>query len=149
MAIRNGCEVFEQGRVEKAELKRAIRKQDTNFLPVNFQDGFTCGTCNCLFLSRAGLASHQRAQERRQDQSDYSNVLRPRSQNTTCPMCSKVCKSAGGLKRHLKVHKDALSGLAQNPSLTCHICRRVYKSEAGLLSHMRAHGRTRESNNDI
>ena len=67
----------------------------------------------------------------------------------TCPVCSNVGKSAGGLKRHIKFHVDADPVAVDRKSpLECHVCARLCKSLAGLKSHLRAHGRNVHEDED-
>ena len=65
---------------------------------------------------------------------------------TTCVLCSKVCKSVAGLKRHMPVHKAVIPqkdimNPVNTPTLACYICHRPCKSAAGLKSHLRSHER--------
>ena len=56
--------------------------------------------------------------------------------------CPKVCKSAGGLKRHLLAHnRGILAATNQKAPFECSICNLVCKSAAGLKSYLRAYGR--------
>ena len=146
--IRKGCDQFEQDRIQHATLKRALRKQDHNALPVDLQNKFTCSICGRICLSQAGLVSHTRSHERRQNQAAYNNLLPPRPASNTCHICEKVCKSAGGLKRHMKVHNNVSPERVLCHSHMCHICQKICKSEAGLMSHLHAHGCSRDQNDN-
>ena len=148
-SIKEGCNQFEQERIQHATLKRALKKQDHGALPADLQCNFTCSICNRICLSKAGLVSHTKSHERSQNQAAYNNHLPPRPAKNACPICGKVCRSAGGLKRHMKVHDVAPSQNTARQSSMCHICQKICKSEAGLLSHLRAHGRERQLNDEI
>ena len=69
-------------------------------------------------------------------------MLPPRPPRHICPTCGLVCKSAGGLKRPSKTHKDVTQSVtSKGGRFKCHIGERSCKTEAGLKSHLRAHGR--------
>ena len=147
-SIKEGCENFEQKRVEHATLKRALRKQEENELTADVVRDLKCETCGRILLSRAGYVNHLKSHENRQDQDAYKDVLPPRPADHTCLICGLVCKSAGGLTRHTKIHKDVpVATMTTQPigskvgKFKCHICHRCCNSEAGLKSHLRAHGR--------
>ena len=56
--------------------------------------------------------------------------------------CGLVYKSAGGLTRHPKIHKDVPQPeIPNNENFKCYICERTCKTKAGLKSHLRAHDR--------
>ena len=142
--VRKGCSVFEEKRVERAVLKRALRKQDESEVPVDVQEELKCNVCGRILLSRAGLVNHLKSHnQRRRNQAFYEDVLPPRPHMHSCPACGIVCKSAGGLKRHTKIHKDVPQPAAppKEGKFKSHICERSFKTEAGLKSHLRAHGR--------
>ena len=69
-------------------------------------------------------------------------VLSWTSDKPTCTTCGLVCKSAGGLTRHSKIHKDVPQPkILNNGNFKCYICERTRKTKAGLKSHLRAHDR--------
>ena len=49
--IRERCSSFEQKRVEHAELKRALRKQDDSAVPADVINELKCSVCGRLLLS--------------------------------------------------------------------------------------------------
>ena len=54
--------------------------------------------------------------------------------------CDLVCKWAGGLTRHSKIHKDVPQPeISNNGNFKCYIYERTCKTKAGLKSHLRAH----------
>ena len=55
-----------------------------------------------------------------------------------CAVCDKICRSAGGLKLHMKTHGVTAPTNSTSP-LCCHLCHKLCKSLAGLKSHLRAH----------
>ena len=70
-------------------------------------------------------------------QSADANLLPSCPQNTTCEVCSKVCKSKSGLQRHMVVHKYVTPQIDPINSgellgFVCHVCSRPCKSLAGL-----------------
>ena len=67
----------------------------------------------------------------------------PGTNNVSCAICKKVCKSASGLKRHMVVHKHQLlsSDSTGRTSFLWHMCMQLCGSAAGLMSHLRAHER--------
>ena len=140
--VRKGCSEFEEKRVERAVLKRALRKQDESAVPVDVQEELKCNVCGRFLLSRAGLINHLKSHNQRQNQSFYEEVLPPRPPMHSCPTCGLVCKSAGGLTRHSKIHKDVPQPApSKEGKFKCYICECSCKTEAGLKSHLRAHGR--------
>ena len=55
----------------------------------------------------------------------------------TYPTCGLVCKSAGGLTRHSKIHKDVPQPVnSNNGKFKCYICERTCMTVAGLKTHM-------------
>ena len=56
--VRGRCSTFERKRVEHAELKRALRKQDDSAVPTDVMNELKCSVCGCLLLSKAGLVNH-------------------------------------------------------------------------------------------
>ena len=84
-----------------------------------------------------------------QRQSRYKPLLPPQPENTSCVICSKVCKTASGQKRHMVVPKDVIPQTSKvnpmkAPSFICHVCFKPCKSAAGLKSRFREHGRKKE-----
>ena len=140
-SVRQGCDDFEKKRVDHAILKRALRKQEENEITADVVQDLKCHICGRILLSRAGYVNHLKSHEQRQNQDVFKDILSPRPTNYTCSICSLVCKSAGGLTRHTKVHKTAEPVATSNDNFKCHICQRSCKTEAGLKSHLRAHGR--------
>ena len=59
-----------------------------------------------FLLSKAGLINHLKSHGQRPNEAVYEEALPARRTKHTCPTCGIVCKSAGGLTRHPKVHKD-------------------------------------------
>ena len=143
-SVWRGCGLLHDKRVQKAKLKRELRKGNTDNLPNNIAN-WTCRTCGRVLLSRAGYVNHLKSHEERPS----THTIPPRPDSTTCVVCMKVCKSESGLKRHMVVHKDAIHhpdpiNHVKTVAFVCHICYRSCKSAAGLRSHLRAHGRTIE-----
>ena len=56
--IRERCSSFERKRVEQAELKCALRKQDDSAVPADVMNELKCSVCGHLLLSTAGLVNH-------------------------------------------------------------------------------------------
>ena len=56
--IRERCSRFERKRMEPAELKRALRKQDDSVFPADVMNKLKCSVCGRLLLSKAGLVNH-------------------------------------------------------------------------------------------
>ena len=143
-SINKGAEVFERERVDRAELKRGLRKGNIS-LPSD-EISWKCETCSRVLLSKAGYVNHMKSHERAPTDVN-THLLPPQPGVTTCAVCEKTCKTTAGLKRHMKIHKDIIpQRSAVNPitvlDFICHICHRPCKSAAGLKSHLRAHGRT-------
>ena len=57
---------------------------------------------------------------------------------TTCCECGKVCKTAAGLKRHIKIHDKSVAEPLARAVHVCRTCAKECKSLAGLKSHIRA-----------
>ena len=138
--VKQGCRSLHNQRIERAELKRDLRKGKTENLP-DISSHWKCETCGRFLLSKAGYINHLKSHQR----CPTAN-LPPQPDSTTCAVCSKVCKSIPGLKRHMVVHKDEVKhpdtiNPVRNLSFVCHLCHRPCKSAAGLRSHLRAHGR--------
>ena len=69
-------------------------------------------------------------------------VLPARPKKHTFPTCGLVCKSAGGLTRHSKIHKDVPQPVtSDNGKFKSHICERTCKTVVGSKSHLHAHVR--------
>ena len=123
-AVKDGVKQFESNRVDKAAVKRALRKGQHHPLIADTTT-FPCQICGRLLLTRAGLSSHMKT-HRNKEQNKQRNVppgptllvhdfslcncatctnnkalLVPQNK---CHICDKVCKSKGGLTLHLKVH---------------------------------------------
>ena len=149
-AVKKGCNTFEQERIKRAKVKRALRKGDTLDLPPNTKI-WKCQTCERVLLSKAAYVNHTKSHARTQQQAANVAVLPPRPQDTTCVVCDKVCKTVPGLKKHMIVHKNVIPQTDPiNPvttlSFLCHICHKPCRSNAGLKSHLRKHGRQNETN---
>ena len=100
--VKQGCRSLHNLRIERAELKRDLRKGKTENLP-DISSHWKCETCGRFLLSKAGYINHLKSHQR----CPTAN-LPPQPDSTTCAVCSKVCKSIPGLKRHMVVHKDEL-----------------------------------------
>ena len=142
--VKQGCRSLHNLRIERAELKQDLRKGKTENLP-DISSHWKCETCGRFLLSKAGYINHLKSHQR----CPTAN-LPPQPDSTTCAVCSKVCKSIPGLKRHMVVHKDEVKhpdtiNPVRNLSFVCHLCHRPCKSAAGLRSHLRAHGRKAEA----
>ena len=140
--IRERCSSFERKRVEHAELKRALRKQDDSAVPADVINELKCSVCGRLLLSKAGLVNHLKSHGQWTNEEVDEEALPGRPRNHTCPTCGLVCKSAGGLTRHSKIHKDVPQPETSNMGkFKCYICERKCKTKAGLKSHLHAHDR--------
>ena len=146
-SIHKGVEKFESDRVSRATHRRACRKREA--LPMDCGPTWICEVFGCVLLSKAGLVNHLKSHQYSRSQPAPASVPAP-DQSTAapavhaCTLCPKVCKSAGGLKRHHKVHGNTVpvpDPVAERSPLECHLCLKICKSRAGLLSHLRAHGR--------
>ena len=95
--------------------------------------------CGRLLLSNAGLVNHLKSHGQWTNEV-AEEALPGRPRNQTCPTCGLVCKSAGGLTWHSKIHKDVPQPETSNMrNFKCYICERTCKTKAGLKSHLRAH----------
>ena len=136
-------ESFEKARTDRIELKRACRKHEAPLAARG--DVWICNICGRYLLSKAGWVNHPKSHNPGSIQTiSFASALPDNQQaEFTLPHCTKVCKSAGGLKRHLRIH----SSHDTTPSPTignlhiCSICRKACKTLAGLKSHLRAHWR--------
>ena len=139
--VKTGCGSLHTKRIERAKLKRTLRKGNLENVPHAYSN-LICETCGRALLSKAGYVNHVK-----------SHTATPSAANvpwqpacTVCVICSKACKSVSGLKRHMAVHKSSIShpdpiNPVKNLNFVCHICHRPCKSAAGLQSHLRAHER--------
>ena len=85
------------------KLKRDLHKGVPTNLDVNI-NRWDCETCRRILLSKAGFVNHQKSHAYQPP----GDVLPPRPKETTCVLCSKVCKSVVGLKRHMLLHKAVI-----------------------------------------
>ena len=85
------------------KLKRDLRKGVPTNVDVNI-NRWECETCGRILLSKAGFVNHQKSHA----QQPPGDVLPPRPKETTCVLCTKVCKSIAGLKRHMLVDKAVI-----------------------------------------
>ena len=143
--VRKGCKSLCNKRMQRAKLKRDLRKGNIENLPSGSAN-WTCETCGRILLSKAGYVNHMKSHQR----NPPARTVPPQPDSTTCAVCGKVCKSASGLKRHMAVHKDDIKhpdpiNPVKTLTFVCHVCHRPCKSAAGLRSHLRAHGRTKEA----
>ena len=141
-----GAKSFEEGVIAQAKLKRACRKRgDVPATP------WVCSTCERVLLTKAALVNHCKSHQPRQGIQLTVPSLPPAPTNV-CPVCSKSCRSAGGLKLHMKKHGEAAT---PSPALLpnqCHLCKKICKTLSGLQSHLRAHERRMnedEYNNNV
>ena len=140
--IRERCSSSEQKRVEHAELKCALRNQDDSAVPGDVMNELKCNVYGRVLLSEAGLVNHLKSLGQWSNEEVDEKALPGRPRNNTCPTCGLVCKSAGGLTRHSKIHKDVPQPeTSNNGNFKCYFCERTCKTEAGLESHLRAHDR--------
>ena len=137
--------MFEKERVKHSSLKRDLRKG--NKCVPDVVKNWKCEVCERIMLSKAGYVNHAKSHFRQQNQAAYENILPPRPADTTCVLCSKVCKSACGLKRHIVVHKNDIQQTSLKTNFICHVCYKSCKSAAGLKSHLRGHGRNNDDRN--
>ena len=143
--VKKGCSLLHCNRVERAKLKRDLRKGNVDNLPCDSAN-WTCETCSRVLLSKAGYVNHVKSHAREH----VSSTIPPHPGSTTCAVCNKVCKSTPGLKRHMVVHKDVIQypdpiNPVKTLTFVCHLCYRPCKSAAGLRSHLRAHERTKKA----
>ena len=90
-------------------------------------------------LSKAGLVKHLKLHGLWPNEAVYEEALPGRPRKHTCSTRSLVCKSAGGLTRHSKSHKDVPQPvISDNGNFKCYICERACKAKAGLKSHLHA-----------
>ncbi|XP_044163874.1 PR domain zinc finger protein 5-like [Acropora millepora] len=132
--LKRGAEVSEKERIDRAELKRTLRKGNMSVLPDDVKS-WKCEICARILLSKAGYVNHKK--------------LPSRPADTTCVICSKKCKTTAGLKWHMVILKKTIPfSSSVNPvtslGFICHVCHRPCKSAAGLKSHLRVHGRNFE-----
>jgi hypothetical protein len=151
-SVKEGCNTFEKQRLRHAKVKRDARKGIVINLPDEMKS-WMCETCGRVLLSKAGYVNHQKAHTHAQCQSEYTPLLPPQPGNTSCVVCSKVCKTTSGLKRHMVLHKDVIpqtskANPVKTPNFICHLCLMPCKSAAGLKSHLRAHGRKMGEENE-
>ena len=140
-----GCGSLHVKRVQRAKLKRELRKGNSANLPGNLTN-WICETCERVLLSKAGYVNHLKSHQGR----PLSAIVPPQPESTTCAICSMVCKTASGLKRHMVVHKDSIHhpdpiNPVKTLAFVCQVCHRPCKSAAGLRSHLRTHERTIEA----
>ena len=102
----------------RAKLKRELRKGCAH----NLRSGYArwlCENCGRLLLSKAGYVNHLKSRENILQ----NTLVRPQFDTTTCVICSKVCKSISGLKRHMSIHNDVLLQPDPiNPVKTAFVC---------------------------
>ena len=123
-------------------MRRSLRKQDDSAAPTDVLNGLKCNVCGRLLLSKAGLVNRLKSHGQWPNETVYEETLSGRPRKHTCPTCGLVCKSAGGLARHSKIHKDVPQPEISNKgNFKCYICQRTCKTKAGLKSHLRAHDR--------
>ena len=103
--IRERCSSFERKRVQRAALKRALRRQDDSVAPTDVLNELKCSLCGRLLLSKAGLVNHLKSHGQWQNEAVCEEALPGRPRKHTRPTCGLVSKSAGGLNRHSKIHK--------------------------------------------
>ena len=137
MYVKAGCGSLHVKRLERAKLKRALRKGNREDLPCDHAN-WICETCGRVLLSKAGYVNHIKSHIDRPS----SSSVPQRPDSTVCVICRKVCRSASGLKRQMGVHRDSISHPDQINTVkiltfVCHIYRRPCKSAAGLQSHLR------------
>ena len=143
--IRERCGIFEQKWVEHAVLKRALRMQDDSAVTTNVLNELKCSVCGRFLLSKTDLVNHLKSHGQWPNEAVYEEALPGHPTKHTCPTCDLVCKSAGGLTRYSKIHKDVPQPeISNNGKFKCyiHVCERTCKTKAGLKSHLREHDRT-------
>jgi hypothetical protein len=134
---------FEEGVIAQAKLKRTCRKRGD--VPATPWD---CSTCGRVLLTKAALVNHCKSHQPRQGIQLAVPSLPPAPTMNVCPVCAKSCRSAGGLKSHMKKHGEAASPTPALLPNQCHLCEKICKSLSGLQSHLRAHGRRMFENED-
>ena len=91
------------------------------------------------------MVNQLKSHVQRHNEAVYEEALPARPTKHTCPTCSLVCKSAGGLTRHSKIHKNIPQPVTSNNGrFKCHFCKSTCKTLAGLKSHLRAPGRAHD-----
>ena len=85
-------------------MKRALRKQDDSGVPAVMNE-LKCSVCGRLLLSKEGLVNDLKSHGQWTNEVD-EEALPGRPRNHTCLTYGLVCKSADGLTRHSKIHKD-------------------------------------------
>ena len=131
----DGCTSFESERIEHEKFMLQLRKGYTCHIVENMKvwENQTSGQ---IMLSNAGYVNHSKSH-----QGQFMQI--PGTNNVSCAICGKVCKSASGL---MVVHKHQIlssdsSDSTGRKSFQCHICIKLCGSAAGLMSHLRAHAR--------
>ena len=119
--------------MEHAVLKRALRIQDDSGMATDFLHELKCSVCRRFLLSKASFGDHQKLHGQRSNEAVYEAALSGNPTKHTFPTCSLICKLAGGLTRHSKIHKDVTQPvISSNGKLKCLICKRTCKTVAGL-----------------
>ena len=128
-AVKDGCNLLETKRHGRANLKRELRRG----CAYNLLSGFArwlCEKCGRVLLSKAGYVNHLKSHEN----NPQNTLVRPQFGTTTCVICSKVCKSISGLKRHMNIHNDVLLQPDPiNPVKTAFVCQLCYNPASQLL----------------
>ena len=88
----DGCTSFENKRIDHENLNCQLRKGYTCHIGEN-TEGWKCQTCGRILLSKAGYVNHRKSHQER-----FMQI--PGTNNVSCAICNKVCKSASGFKRH-------------------------------------------------
>ena len=139
-----GAKRLQEDTVAQAKLRRACRKHEA--VPAT---QWICDVCGRVMLSKAGLVNHLKSHQPRAVVNiplPAAPAISSAAPALSCSICDKTCKSAGGLKRHMKVHGgEAPTASVSAPLLSCHLCHKQCKSLAGLKSHLRAHGRSAQT----
>ena len=144
-AIYRGAELFEAAKLGRAKLRRACQKCE--ILLANSGDVWICEECDWALLSKAGLVNHMKSHESYPTAIVVSTMPHSDSQHDPhegilCSCCTKVCRTAGGLKLHMKVYTDAYTTPVDSVNTdryVCQICSKLCKTLTGLKSHQRAH----------
>ena len=139
-----GAKRLQEDTVAQAKLRRACRKHEA--VPAT---QWICDVCGRVMLSKAGLVNHLKSHQPRAVVNiplPAAPAISSAAPALSCSICDKTCKSAGGLKRHMKVHGGEVPTASVSASpLSCHLCHKQCKSLAGLKSHLRAHGRSAQT----
>ena len=98
--VKNGCGSLHVKRLERARLKRALRKGNRENLPGDHTN-WICEMCRRVLLSKAGYVNHMKSYTDRPS----SSSVPQQPDGTVCDIFGKVCKSVSGLKRQMVVHK--------------------------------------------